>query len=170
MSGASEIPVPFAEARAVVRPEWIDYNGHMNVGYFSVVFDVAADAFLEFLGFTQAFRSQYGSTTFALEQHLNFLREVNEGDTLRFEARLLDFDAKRFHFYQEMFRVGDHRPAASCEGLSAHVSTATRRTVGISSSPKGGLLPSSLQSRITGIWSMTTGGLVGSSVPTRTDR
>ncbi|MCG6951843.1 MAG: thioesterase family protein [Betaproteobacteria bacterium] len=128
MSGASEIPVPFAEARAVVRPEWIDYNGHMNVGYFSVVFDVAADAFLEFLGFTQAFRSQYGSTTFALEQHLNFLREVNEGDTLRFEARLLDFDAKRFHFYQEMFRVGDHRPAASCEGLSAHVSTATRRT------------------------------------------
>jgi acyl-CoA thioester hydrolase len=128
MSGASEIPVPFAEARAVVRPEWIDYNGHMNVGYFSVVFDVAADAFLEFLGFTQAFRSQYGSTTFALEQHLNFLREVNEGDTLRFEARLLDFDAKRFHFYQEMFRIGDHRPAASCEGLSAHVSTATRRT------------------------------------------
>jgi acyl-CoA thioester hydrolase len=128
MSAGFDIPIPFAEARAVVRPEWIDYNGHMNVGYFSVVFDVAADAFLEFLGFTQAFRSQYGSTTFALEQHLNFLREVNEGDTLRFEARLLDFDAKRFHFYQEMFRVGDHRPAASCEGLSAHVSTATRRT------------------------------------------
>lgn len=128
MSATADIPVPFGAARAIVRPEWIDYNGHMNVGYFSVVFDVAADAFLEFLGFTQAFRSQYGSTTFALEQHLNFLREVNEGDTLRFEARLLDFDAKRFHFYQEMFRVGDDRPAASCEGLSAHVSTTTRRT------------------------------------------
>jgi len=128
MSTTVDVPIPFAAARAIVRPEWIDYNGHMNVGYFSVVFDVAADAFLEFLGFTQAFRSQYGSTTFALEQHLNFLREVNEGDTLRFEARLLDFDAKRFHFYQEMFRVGDDRPAASCEGLSAHVSTTTRRT------------------------------------------
>jgi len=128
MSAHFEIPVPFAEAHTVVRPEWIDYNGHMNVGYFSVVFDIAADAFLEFLGFTQPFRKQQGSTTFALEQHLNFLREINEGDTLRFEARLLDFDAKRFHFYQEMFRVGDDRPAASCEGLSAHVSTATRRT------------------------------------------
>jgi len=128
MSAHFGIPVPFAEAHAVVRPEWIDYNGHMNVGYFSVVFDIAADAFLEFLGFTQPFRKQQGSTTFALEQHLNFLREINEGDTLRFEARLLDFDAKRFHFYQEMFRVGDDRPAASCEGLSAHVSTATRRT------------------------------------------
>jgi acyl-CoA thioester hydrolase len=128
MSTRAEIPTPFAEARAIVRPEWIDYNGHMNVGYFSVVFDIAADAFLEFLGFTQAFRARHAATTFALEQHLNFLREVNAGDTLRFEARLLDFDAKRFHFYQEMFRVGDDRPAASCEGLSAHVSTGTRKT------------------------------------------
>jgi acyl-CoA thioester hydrolase len=128
MTAPADIPAPFAQARAVVRPEWIDYNGHMNVGYFSVVFDIAADAFLEFLGFTQAFRARHGATTFALEQHLNFLREVNEGDALRFEARLLDFDAKRFHFYQEMFRLGDDRPAASCEGLSAHVSTVTRRT------------------------------------------
>jgi acyl-CoA thioester hydrolase len=128
MSRPLEVPVPFGEARAVVRPEWIDYNGHMNVGYFNVVFDIAADAFLEFLGFTQEFRKRHGSTTFALEQHLNFLREVNEGDALRFEARLLDFDTKRFHFYQEMFRVGDERPAASCEGLSAHVSTTTRKT------------------------------------------
>jgi acyl-CoA thioester hydrolase len=128
MSAGLQIPTPFAEARAVVRPEWIDYNGHMNVGYYSVVFDIAADAFFEFLGLTQEFRAQYGATTFALEQHLNFLREVNEGDALRFEARLLDFDAKRFHFYQEMFRVGDDRPAASCEGLSAHVSTVTRKT------------------------------------------
>jgi acyl-CoA thioester hydrolase len=128
MSAGFDIPIPFAEARAVVRPEWIDYNGHMNVGYYSVVFDIAADAFFEFLGLTQEFRSHHGATTFALEQHLNFLREVNEGDALRFEARLLDFDAKRFHFYQEMFRMGDDRPAASCEGLSAHVSTATRKT------------------------------------------
>ncbi|KPK08716.1 MAG: hypothetical protein AMJ64_02610 [Betaproteobacteria bacterium SG8_39] len=128
MSAHADIQTPFAEARAVVRPEWIDYNGHMNVGYFSVVFDIAADAFLEFLGFTQDFRRQYGSTTFALEQHLNFLREVNQGDTLRFEARLLDYGEKRFHFYQEMFCVGDDRPAASCEGLSAHVSTKTRKT------------------------------------------
>jgi len=128
MSAGFEIPIPFAEAHAVVRPEWIDYNGHMNVGYYSVVFDIAADAFFEFLGLTQEFRGHHGATTFALEQHLNFLREVNEGDALRFEARLLDFDAKRFHFYQEMFRVGDDRPAASCEGLSAYVSTAARKT------------------------------------------
>lgn len=122
------IPVPFAGAVAVVRPEWIDYNGHMNVGYYHVAFDVAAEDFFQFLGFTPGLRSAHGVTTFALESHLNFLREVKEGDALRFEARLLDHDAKRIHFYQEMFHATGGYLAASCESLSACVSQATRRT------------------------------------------
>ncbi len=123
-----DIPTPFADARDVVRPEWIDYNGHMNVGYYQVVFDFAADVFFDFLGLTQAFRKQHGSTTFALEAHANFLREVKEGAPLRFEARLIDFDAKRIHFYQEMFHATEGYLAASQESLSSHVSMATRRT------------------------------------------
>ncbi len=123
-----QIPSPFNDAHDVVRPEWIDYNGHMNVGYYQVVFDLAADAFFDFLGLTQDFRKRHGSTTFALECHANFLREVKQGDPLRFEARLLDFDAKRIHFYQEMFHGTEGYLAASQESLSSHVSMATRRT------------------------------------------
>jgi len=122
------IPVPFCGASAVVRPEWIDYNGHMNVGYYHVAFDVAAEDFFQFLGFTPEFRRAHRVTTFALESHLNFLREVKEGDALRFEARLLDHDAKRIHFYQEMFHADGGFLAASCESLSACVSLETRRT------------------------------------------
>lgn len=122
------IATPFAGGRDVVRPEWIDYNGHMNVGYYQVVFDLAADVFFDFLGLSQDFRKKHGSTTFALEAHANFLREVKEGDPLRFEARLVDFDAKRIHFYQEMFHATDGYLAASQESLSSHVSMATRRT------------------------------------------
>lgn len=123
-----DIPVPYAAARDMVRPEWIDYNGHMNVGYYHVVFDIAAESFFEFLGLTQELRQRHGSTTFALEAHQNFLREVRSGDALRFEARLLDFDAKRIHYYQEMFHAGEGYRAASIETLSSHVSMATRRT------------------------------------------
>ena len=123
--------MPFSGASAVVRPEWIDYNGHMNVGYYHVAFDVAAEDFFQFLGFTPGFRHEHGVTTFALESHLNFLREVKEGDALRFEARLLDHDAKRIHFYQEMFHATGGYLAASCESLSACVSQATRRTAPI---------------------------------------
>ena len=114
-----------------MRPEWIDYNGHMNVGYYHVAFDLAAEAFFEFLGLTPEFRERHGATTFALEAHLNFLREVKAGDALRFDARLLDHDAKRIHFYQEMFHASEGFLAASCESLSAHVSVAQRRTAPI---------------------------------------
>ena len=136
------IPVPFAGASAVVRPEWIDYNGHMNVGYYHVAFDVAAEDFFQFLGFTPEFRRAQGVTTFALESHLNFLREVKQGDALRFEARLLDHDAKRIHFYQEMYHAGEGYLAASCESLSACVSQAARRTAPI---------PAALVERLAGV-------------------
>lgn len=111
-----------------MRPEWIDYNGHMNVGYYHVAFDLAAEEFFQFLGFTPEFRERHGATTFALEAHLNFLREMKASDALRFESRLLDHDAKRIHFYQEMFHASEGFLAASCESLSAHVSVAQRRT------------------------------------------
>jgi acyl-CoA thioester hydrolase len=123
-----DIPAPYAAARDVVRPEWIDYNGHMNVGYYHVVFDIAAESFFGFLGITPAFRQRHNSTTYALEAHQNFLREVKAGDALRFEARLLDFDAKRIHYYQEMFHAAEGYLAASIETLSSNVSMATRRT------------------------------------------
>jgi acyl-CoA thioester hydrolase len=123
---------PFAATGEVlVQPGWIDYNGHMNVGYYHVAFDMAAEAFFQHLGFTPEFRRRHDGTTFALESHLNFLREVRQGDALRFEARLLDFDAKRVHFYQEMFHAREGYLAASCESLSSYVSQATRRTAPI---------------------------------------
>jgi acyl-CoA thioester hydrolase len=122
-----------------VRSDWIDYNGHMNVGYYHVAFDIAAEEFFQFLGFTPVFRRRHDATTFALESHLNFLREVKEGDPLRFEARLLDHDAKRIHFYQEMFHAVEGYLAASCESLSAYVNQAARRTAPIPSELVEGL-------------------------------
>ena len=124
----NSIPVPFSIGGERVRKEWIDYNGHLNVGYYHVAFDLASDQFFDFLGLTAQFRTRHETSTFALESHLNFLREVKEGDALRFEARLVDFDAKRIHFYMEMLHADEGFVAASYESLSAYVSMATRRT------------------------------------------
>lgn len=122
------LETPFSRATATVRPDWIDYNGHMNVGYYHVVFDLAAEPFFEWLGLTESYRKTHGATTFALESHLHFLREVMVDAPLRFEARLLDFDHKRIHFYQEMFHATEGYLAASYESLSVHVDMAARRT------------------------------------------
>ena len=52
-----DIPAPFDTYRDHVREEWIDYNRHMNVGYYVVVFDYATDAWLDFIGLTSSHAS-----------------------------------------------------------------------------------------------------------------
>ena len=121
------LQTPFRGATDVVRPEWIDYNGHMNVGYYHVAFDVAAEPFFQWLGLTPEFRKQHNSSTFALESHLHFHREVKQGDRLRFESRLIDSDQKRLHYYQEMFHADEGYLAATYESLSVHMDMSLRR-------------------------------------------
>ena len=58
---------PFDGYRDVVRPEWIDENGHLNMGYYVVVFDKATDAFLDHIGLTREFKDAHEVTTFSLE-------------------------------------------------------------------------------------------------------
>ena len=128
MKTESSIATPYAHSTATVRPEWIDNNGHMNVGYYHVAFDQAADSFFEWIGLTPEIRRKYSSSTFALESHLNFHREVKQGDPLRFEARLLHSDEKRIHFYQEMFHATEGYLAATYESLSVHMDMRIRRT------------------------------------------
>lgn len=118
----------FDQYRDVVRPEWIDANGHMNIGYYVVVFDFASDAWWDYAGLTREYKESRNVMTFALESHVMYLREVREGAPLRFTSRLLDFDAKRLHLFHEMYHAEEDYLAATHEILSVHVSGETRRT------------------------------------------
>jgi acyl-CoA thioester hydrolase len=119
---------PFSKATAIVQPAWIDYNGHMNVGYYHVAFDIASEPFFEWLGLTPEFRKLHASSTFALQSQLHFLREVKEGDKLRFESRLIDADSKRIRYYQEMFHADEGYLAATYESMSVHMDMKQRRS------------------------------------------
>jgi acyl-CoA thioester hydrolase len=123
----TEIPTPLDVYRHVVRPEWIDHNRHMNVGYYLVVFDFATDAWMDFIGLDRAHRRERRITTFCLEAHLTFVREVGEGDSLRFTTRLLGWDAKRLHYVHEMYHATEGYLSATNELMSLHVSEETRR-------------------------------------------
>ena len=128
MITANDLETPYTKYSTTVKPEWIDYNGHMNVGYYHIAFDTAVEPFFHWLGLTPEYRSSNQCSTFAHEAHLNFLREVNEGDKIRFESRLLDFDRKRIHFYQEMFHEEEGFLAASHESISSYMDMQTRKT------------------------------------------
>jgi acyl-CoA thioester hydrolase len=123
----TEIETPFDRYRAIVRPEWIDANHHLNMGYYLVVFDHATDAFLGWVGLDAHHRRQHRVTTFCLETHVTYHREVRAGAPLRFTTRLLGFDAKRLHFFHEMYHAEQDYLAATNEVLSLHVSQDTRR-------------------------------------------
>ena len=118
---------PFDGFRDEVRDGWIDENDHMNVGYYAVVFDGATDAWLSHIGLDPVFRQQHGVTTFALESHVLYLRELRAGAPLRFTTQLLDFDAKRIHYIHAMYHAEQGYLASTSEHMTLHVSLATRR-------------------------------------------
>ena len=123
----TDIPTPFDGHHDRVRSEWIDHNGHMNMGFYVVVFDLATDEFFRWIGLDAGHRTTNGVTTFALEAHVTYHREVREGDRLRFTTLLLEHDAKRLHYFHQMFHAEDGYLAATNELMSLHVSEETRR-------------------------------------------
>ncbi|RKF15424.1 thioesterase [Roseovarius spongiae] len=103
-----------------IEPGWIDFNGHLNMAYYNVLFDRGADHAYPRLGFGADYARERRMTTYVAEFHVRYLRELHLGDRVRASFRLLDFDAKRFHSYQEL-RHEDGWLAATAEGLTLHV-------------------------------------------------
>lgn len=107
--------------RGTVRPEWIDYNGHLNLAYYMVVFDHGTDAFWDAFGLDEGYRARTGTSTYALESHVVYHRELREGDPVRITTQLLDFDAKRLHQFHRLQHDTAHYLAATNELLFINV-------------------------------------------------
>lgn len=118
----------FASGELTVPPEWADYNGHMNVGYYVVAFDKASDAVLEHLGLGESYRFTEEASVFVLEAHVTYDREVHPGDRLRFTTQFLDHDSKRLHLFHRMYHATDGYLAATNELMIMHMDLKTRRS------------------------------------------
>jgi acyl-CoA thioester hydrolase len=120
------IEAPLHLYHDTVRPQWIDYNGHMTEGYYAVVFGNASDAFIDFARMDAAYRAQTNGTIYTGETHLCFLREVKEATPLHFTTQLLSCDGKRMHVFHQMWAYAiDHAEegylAATFETMMLHV-------------------------------------------------
>ena len=113
-------PAPHRSSRLTVQSDWIDYNGHLNMAYYNVLFDRGADELFELFGFGPDYARQSGFSTFSAEFHVCYLRELHEGDGVFVTSQLIDFDEKRFHFYQELHHE-DGWLSATGEGLGLHI-------------------------------------------------
>ncbi len=119
---------PLCLHRGSIRPEWIDYNGHMNVAYYVLVFDQGTDALLDYLGMDADYRARTGYSTYVLESHITYERELKAGEAYRVTTQLLDWDAKRLHYFEQLYREIDDTLCATTEIMLMHMDMATVRS------------------------------------------
>ena len=113
---------------AVVKPEWIDYNGHMNMGYYLVAFDhIATDSYFDFLDIGIVHYKNTNCSTFTLGSNIDFVHEVVAEDALRFTTQLVDYDSKRLHYFHTMYNADEGFIAATNECLTMYIDMETRR-------------------------------------------
>ena len=114
-------------AEGTVPPEWIDYNDHMNVAYSVLAFDLAIDALWARIGITDAYIRETRGSTFAVETHVTYQRELKEAEPYFVTTELLAYDEKRIHQFQRMYHAADGYLAATAEWMSLHVDLSRRK-------------------------------------------
>jgi acyl-CoA thioester hydrolase len=130
---APAFPAPFVSAVMKVEPGWIDYNGHLNMAYYNVLFDRAVDEVYELLGCGLGYVEKTRRSFFTAEVHLRYLRELHAGDPVRVTLQLLGFDAKRLHYFEQLHHAEENWLSATSENMALHVDMAAKRTVAVPS-------------------------------------
>ena len=131
MAEKSDAPLvffaPFVSSAMRVEPQWIDYNNHLNVAFYSLLFDRAVDECFALLGIGEEYVRSRKASLFTAEAHIGYRRELSIGEKVRMTLQLLDFDEKRLHYFMEMRHAQDGWLAATSEHMSLHVDMTQRR-------------------------------------------
>ena len=119
---------PFVSSVMRVEPQWIDYNGHLNMAYYNVLFDRAVDETYELIGVGTDYVGKRRRSIFTAEVHVRYLRELHAGDPVRVTFQLLGYDAKRLHYFEQLFHAHDGWVSATSENLALHVDLDSKKT------------------------------------------
>ena len=119
---------PFVSSVMRVEADWIDYNCHLNMAYYNVLFDRAVDEAFELLGCGIDYVKTRRHSCFTAEIHVRYLRELHAGDPVRVTFQLLDYDAKRMHYFEQLFHAVDGWVSATSENMSLHVDMDANKT------------------------------------------
>jgi len=121
-------PKPFLSSVMQIEPQWIDYNGHLNMAYYNVMFDRAIDELWLKLGIGPAYMKSRHGSTFTAECHVRYLREVHLGDPVQISILLLETDEKRLHTFEELRHASEGWLSATSENMTIHVDMNSRKT------------------------------------------
>jgi acyl-CoA thioester hydrolase len=118
---------PFVSSLLTLRPEWIDYNGHLNMAYYQVLFDTAVDEAFALCGLGPEYVRENNHSFFLVESRIRYRQELAPTDKVRVTVQLVAFDDKRLHYCMQIRHALHGWLAASCENLSVHVNLVSRK-------------------------------------------
>lgn len=111
-----------------VEEQWIDYNGHLNMAYYNVLFDRSVDDIFAGFGLGSDYLKQNNASFFTLEAHVTYLREIHANDEVFTTFRIVGVDDKRMHIFQELYHRGEGFLSATSEGMLMHVDMALKKS------------------------------------------
>ena len=127
-NASQQIAAPFLTTVMQIEPQWIDYNGHLNMAYYNVLFDRGIDQMWLELGIGPDYMKGRNGSTFTAECHVRYLREVHLGDPVQVSVYLVAADEKRIHTFEVLRHATEGWISATSENMTLHVDMTTRKT------------------------------------------
>ena len=114
-------------ANQIIKKEWTDYNNHMNMAYYVLVFDQIWEIILEKFKMGEQSARTTKKSTMVVETHTTYNNEVKEGDEVEINLTFFDHDKKRLHFKMEMIEKSSQKLSATIEMLSLYIDLNKRK-------------------------------------------
>ena len=111
----------------IIKSEWTDYNNHLNMAYYVLIFDVAWEGMLKKFNMGEQSAKTNGMSTMVVETNTTYNNEVQEGDEVEILLTFFDHDKKRLHFRMEMIEKKTKKLSSTIEMLSLHVDLNKRK-------------------------------------------
>lgn len=118
----------FEVVHGKVADDWIDVNGHMNVANYLQAFDEAVVTLRQNFGITDEY-VRGRKSTFAVECHMTYQRELTLGDPYVITAQLLAYNQTGIHQFNRMYHADEHYLAATAESMTLHVDLDRRKVI-----------------------------------------
>ena len=110
-----------------VKKEWVDYNNHMNMVYYVLIFDQAWEVALERFKMGGTAAKKLGRSTMVVETNTKYLNEIREGEKVEVNLIYFDHDKKRLHLKMEMISKETNKISASMEWISLYIDLSKRK-------------------------------------------
>ena len=108
--------------------DWTDYNNHMNVAYYVLIFDLyGAETLMTKFKMGENSAKTTKKSTMVVESHITYNKEVNEGDEVNINLIYFDHDKKRLQYKFEMVHNEKKYLASTIEFLSLYVDLKERK-------------------------------------------